>query len=232
MNFLTPKIRLAESGFFSGFTDYHNHILPGVDDGFRTIAESMEALGYFEALGVQQIIFTPHRMNGVRTSRQELNTAYENLLQEYKGKIQLSLAGEYMLDAGFEGRMTEGLLALEGDKVLVETSYFSPPNNFQELLFMVSVAGYTPVIAHPERYTYMGKRDYQLLKEKGYLLQLNLLSLSGHYGPGVTRKANFLLESGFYDIAGTDIHQLDSFKARISKMKITEKQLTALRRLV
>lgn len=137
-----------------------------------------------------------------------------------------------MLDAGFEGRMTEGLLALEGDKVLVETSYFSPPNNFQELLFMVSVAGYTPVIAHPERYTYMGKRDYQLLKEKGYLLQLNLLSLSGHYGPGVTRKANFLLESGFYDIAGTDIHQLDSFKARISKMKITEKQLTALRRLV
>lgn len=231
MLFLTKKIKITDSGFFPGFTDYHNHILPGVDDGFKTLEESLKGLEYFEELGVQKIIFTPHRMNGVNTTPDQIESAYKSLLEAYQGKIQLSLSGEYMLDSGFEERMNAGLLPLEEKKVLVETSYLSAPNNFKELLFMLSVAGYTPVIAHPERYSYMGEQDYRRLKEKGYLFQLNLLSLTGYYGSQAAQKANFLLEKGLYDMAGTDIHNLKAFRSGIEKWRLPEKQLKELSKL-
>lgn len=232
MLFFKRKIKLAESGFFSGFTDYHNHILPRVDDGFKTQEESLEALEYFENLGVAKINFTPHRMNGFKTTTEELKAAFKSLTEAYKGKIELSLAGEYMLDSGFEHRMQEGLLFLEDHKVLVETSFLSPPNNFQELLFSISVAGYTPVIAHPERYHYMNKFHYRQLKERGCLMQLNLLSLTGYYGSSAQNAAGYLLENGFYNMAGTDIHNLDSFKSHIEKHGVTARQWQALSKLI
>lgn len=232
MLFFKKKIKLVETGFFSGFTDYHNHMLPGVDDGFKTPEESLKALEYFENLGVAKINFTPHRMNGFRTTKEELEVAFRNLAETYKGKIQLSLAGEYMLDSGFEKRMQEGLHFLEDQKVLVETSFFSPPNNFQELLFSISVAGYTPVIAHPERYHYMNKFQYRQLKEKGCLLQLNLLSLTGYYGSRVESNALYLLENDAYDIAGTDIHNLEVFCNHIEKAEVTIRQSESLAKLI
>ena len=87
----------------------------------------------------------------------------------------------------------------------------------------VSLAGYTPVIAHPERYLYMRYGDYCELKDKGYLLQLNLLSLSGYYGKQVMKNAETLLEKGMYDMVGTDLHNLETFGKWIGNVRLTDK---------
>lgn len=221
------KARLIDSGFFNGFTDFHSHILPGVDDGVKTRAEALETLDYFSELKVSKVIFTPHVMNGM-TNWEAIEQEFETLCKEYRGDIQLELGAEYMLDSGFEVRMGNGLQRIGPDTVLVETSYFSSPPNFYELLYNLSIAGITPVIAHPERYIYMHDSNFYKLKEKDYLLQLNLLSLAGYYGKRVMRNAEFLLDKGLYDRIGTDLHDLQVFKKWIEKMKVTDNQLEKL----
>ena len=227
MWFIKHKAGLIDSGFFNGFADYHCHILPGVDDGVKTMEEALEALEYFEHLEVGRVILTPHAMNGLE-NREEVEQAFDALCKQYSGKIILELGTEYMLDSGFKERMEKELLCLDKDSVLVETSYLSPPNNLYELLYEISTTGNTPVIAHPERYLYMGHGDYYKLKEKDYMLQLNLLSLSGYYGKQVMKNADFLLEQGMYDKIGTDLHNLQNFRKWIEKLKVTNKQLEKL----
>lgn len=221
------KAGLVDSGFFNGFTDFHSHILPGVDDGVKTRAEALETLDYFSGLKVSKVIFTPHMMNGM-ANRVAIELEFEAFCKEYRGDIQLELGAEYMLDSGFEERRENGLLRLEPDRVLVETSYFSSPPNFYELLYNISIAGITPVIAHPERYLYMDDSNFYKLKEKDYLLQLNLLSLAGYYGKRVMRNAEFLLDKGLYDRIGTDLHDLQVFKEWIGGLKVTDNQLEKL----
>ena len=161
-------------------------------------------------------------MNGVEHWEDVLQ-AFDTLCKRYTGETVLELGAEYMLDSGFRERLEKGLQPLCGDCVLVETSYFSPPNNLDELLYNVSLAGYTPVIAHPERYLYMRYGDYCELKDKGYLLQLNLLSLSGYYGKQVMKNAETLLEKGMYDMVGTDLHNLETFGKWIGNVRLTDK---------
>lgn len=220
--FLRHKTKLADIGFFRDFVDSHSHILPGVDDGIRTIEESLAVLAYFDSLGVKKVRLTPHVMNGVEHWEDVLQ-AFDTLRKRYTGETVLELGAEYMLDSGFRERLGKGLQPLCGDCVLVETSYFSPPNNLDELLYDVSLAGYTPVIAHPERYLYMRYGDYCELKDKGYLLQLNLLSLSGYYGKQVMKNAETLLEKGMYDMVGTDLHNLETFGKWIGNVRLTDK---------
>lgn len=222
MFFLRHKVKLADTGFFRDFVDNHSHILPGVDDGIKTMEESLETLAYFDSLGVKKVRLTPHVMNGV-DCREHVMQTFSGLCEQYTGRITLELGAEYMLDSGFEERLEKGLQPLCKDCVLVETSYFSPPNNLDELLYDVSVTGYTPVIAHPERYLYMKYSDYCELKNKEFLLQLNLLSLSGYYGKQVMKNAEMLLEKGMYDMAGTDLHSLKTFRKWIENVKLTDK---------
>ena len=223
MFFLRHKKRLADTGFFRGFVDSHSHILPGVDDGIKTIEESLEVLAHFDSLGVKKVRLTPHVMNGVEHWEDVLQ-AFDTLRRRYTGEIALELGAEYMLDSGFQKRLEKGVQPLYGDCMLVETSYFSPPNNLDELLYNVLLAGYTPVIAHPERYLYMRYSDYCELKNKDCLLQLNLLSLSGYYGKQVMKKAESLLEKGMYNMVGTDLHNLETFRKWIENVRLTDKQ--------
>lgn len=113
----------------------------------------------------------------------------------------------------------------------METSYLSPPNNLYELLYDIVMAGNTPVIAHPERYLYMNHADFHKLKDNDCLLQLNLLSLAGYHGKQALKNAEYLLEEGMYDLSGTDLHHLGTFKKWIGALKVTDKQLDRLCRL-
>lgn len=204
------KQTLAESGVFQGMTDYHSHLLPGVDDGVQTPEESLEILRLYEELGIREVWFTPHIMEDIPNTTAGLRTRFEQFQKLYPGNICLHLAAEYMLDNLFKERLAHRdllPLGVEGNHLLVETSYFNPPVDLYTMLEKIKLAGYYPVLAHPERYVYMEEDDYRRLKELGVRFQLNLPSLVGGYGKHVTANIRRLLTEGYFDVWGTDAHR-------------------------
>ncbi len=213
MWFFKKRKTLGSSGAFQGFTDWHSHILPGVDDGVQTMEESLEILRLYEDLGVRSVWLTPHVMEDIPNSTSFLRERFDELRSAYKGPIELSLGSENMLDALFGERLEKNdLLPIgkNGDCLLVETSYFNPPVELQTILLRIKEKGCHPVLAHPERYVYMSKHDYLQLKSIGVKFQLNIFSLYGLYGNGVQRRSMSLQKNCMYDYIGTDLHNLET----------------------
>lgn len=206
---------LAESGIFRGMTDYHAHLLPGVDDGVQTAEESLEILRLYEQLGIREVWCTPHVMEDIPNTTAGLRARFGQFQACYAGPVRLHLAAEYMLDNLFKERLAHrDLLPLgeEGDHLLVETSYFNPPMDLYGMVEKIKSAGFIPVLAHPERYVYMGEADYRRLKERGVKFQSNLPSLVGCYGKKVIQNLRFLEAHAFVDVWGTDTHRLQSWE--------------------
>ena len=118
-----------------------------------------------------------------------------------------------------------------GKHLLVETSYFNPPIKFRETLKQIKALGYTPLLAHPERYLYMDETEYRRLREEGVKFQLNLASLAGGYGKTVKKKAQWLLENGFYSVAGSDLHCEDAIEY-ITNCKLSIPNITHIVQLL
>ena len=205
------RVSLQDSGIFSGFTDWHSHILPGVDHGVHPIKKTKEILRLYEELGIKSVWLTPHIMEDMPNTTTHLRERYAELQAAYTGLINLHLAAENMLDNLFEERLEKNdLLPLgeNGDHLLVETSYFSPPMGLSNILLRIKAKGYYPILAHPERYVYMGESDYQRLKDMGVKFQLNLPSIVGMYGDRIKKKAKWLMKNNLYDLTGSDTHGL------------------------
>ncbi len=222
-DFLSRKVSLAGSGLLSGMTDCHSHLLPGVDDGVRELAESLGILSEMERQGIRKVWLTPHVMEDIPNTTAALLAKFSLLKTAYSGAVQLDLAVEYMLDNLFEERLkADDLLPLcEGGRryLLVETSCYNPPMNLLSTLKRIRAQGYFPLLAHPERYLYMNESDYRALKEEGIAFQLNLPSLACLYGKHVQKKAVLLLKAGMYDLTGNDIHSSEHF-SRVLRVKI------------
>lgn len=205
---------LVESGIFQGMIDYHSHLLPGVDDGVQTPKESLEILRLYETLGVCEVWFTPHIMEDIPNTTVGLRSRFEQFQRFYTGNIRLHLAAEYMLDNLFKERLSHRdllPLGVEGNYLLVETSYFNPPMDMYGMVEKIKSAGFIPVLAHPERYIYMEEADYLRLKEMGVKFQSNIPSLVGCYGKKATQNLRFLVTHSFIDVWGTDTHRLQSW---------------------
>ncbi|HEU4472370.1 MAG TPA: CpsB/CapC family capsule biosynthesis tyrosine phosphatase [Flavisolibacter sp.] len=195
-------------------TDMHSHLLPGIDDGSPDLATSLELVKGLAALGYKKLITTPHILwemypntAGIITNGLEV---LRKALQDAGITIELHAAAEYFIDDHFDRQLRnkEPLLTLSGNMVLVEFSMLTTPMDLQEILFEMQLQNYQPVLAHPERYTYLARRKqfFDELKNAGCLFQLNLLSLGGHYGTTVQELADHLLKNSYYDLAGTDLH--------------------------
>ena len=208
-----------------GFCDCHCHLLPGVDDGVQEMDETMQILEAWASLGVKEVWLTPHIMEDIPNEPEELRKRFETLTGTSTGTIELHLAAEHMMDGPFSKRLEKGdIMPFDNEKLLVETSYYTPPMNMGAIIERIKEKGYEPLLAHPERYQYMDESDYKMWKQRGVLLQLNLPSLVGAYGPMVQRKAEWLLKEGMYDYSGTDTHsavQMEMFlNSMISKKTV------------
>jgi len=193
--------------------DLHSHLIPGIDDGSQSMEESLSLLREMESLGYQKIITTPHIMSDAYKNTPEI---VKNGLSELRKialkedvKIEIDAAAEYYLDDGFIGLIEQGdMLTVNEKYLLFETSYISKPLGTEEMIFAITSAGYTPVMAHPERYRYIKDpmKEYGRFKELGVLLQVNLNSFGGHYGKSAKILADLLSRQGMIDFLGSDVH--------------------------
>lgn len=216
----------------AGATDWHSHILPGVDDGIKEMGDSLKAIAEMEKLGVKHLWLTPHVMEDCPNETQALRKKFEELKLEYSGNVKLHLASENMLDSLFEERLeVNDFLPLgeKGSHLLVETSYYNPPMNMIGLLEKIKGKGYFPVLAHPERYQYMDEQDYQRLKEMGVLFQANYFSLIGAYGHTAQKKLEWLLKNGMIDLMGSDLHRLGALMRLVEGSPRKRKHLEAMK---
>ena len=206
---------MRKSGVFEGLTDWHSHILPGVDDGIQTIEDSIAVLKEYEALGVRKVWLTPHIMEDYPNTTTELKAKFNELKSVWTGNIELALAAENMLDSLFEQRLEAGDVLPIGDErnhLLVETSYYTPPYGMEDMLEKIKSKGFYPILAHPERYRYMEEADYRKLRNDGVFFQVNIMSFVGAYGEAARKKAEWLLSKDMIDILGSDVHRLSAFQ--------------------
>lgn len=221
---------LVDSGVLQGKADRHSHILFGVDDGVKSLEGSLAALAFMEQCGITDVWCTPHVMEDVPNATDFLKQRFGELVAEYRGNIKMHLAAEYMLDNLFEKRLKErDLLTMEDDIVLVETSTINPPVNFYEILGDMRRVGYMPLLAHPERYRYLGEEDYRRLKQMGIKFQMNISSVVGFYGETARKKALWLLGEGYYDEIGSDCHRLNTTKKQFEHKVLKRKDLSLLK---
>ncbi|MGD9493511.1 MAG: tyrosine-protein phosphatase [Bacteroidales bacterium] len=196
-------------------TDIHSHYLPGVDDGCKETEESLLLLKRMYECGFRKIFCTPHiQSEYYRNSRENILPVFDKLRDAVSDAIpglELDVAAEYLIDDGFERKVKEGLIFLGNNKhVLVELSYFNPFPKFRNVLQDILMKGYTPVLAHPERYLYWPVEEsvFEDLHAAGVLFQVNLPSICGYYGPEVRKRAFDMIEKGFVSLAGSDIHNV------------------------
>lgn len=222
---------IEKSGIMNGMTDWHSHVLPGVDDGIQTMDDSLEVLRHFDSHGVDTLWLTPHIMEDYPNTTDDLKARFEELKKVWTGNVKLRLASENMLDSLFEERLARRDLLPIGenaDHILVETSYFSAPMGFDNMIDSIMSAGYYPLLAHPERYKYMEESDYKKLREKGVKMQLNYVSLVGGYGETAQKKSIWLLKNGYIDVVGSDIHRLKSNQSLIGQKPSKKEHLELL----
>ena len=205
--------------------DIHSHLLPGIDDGAQTIEDTLFLIDSLKIMGIAKFITTPHIFSGFwdnnKEKIQELEAKTISELKESNLNIPFQAASEYLLDDHFVSLFQKGeVLTLKDNYVLVEMSYLNPPIQLFDIIFDLQIAGYKPVLAHPERYTFYHNDfdQYLKLKNSGCLFQLNLLSTVGYYGAAVTQVAEKLLKNGLIDFVGSDVHHkkhIDSFDEKI-----------------
>ena len=227
------KISLKDSEFFTGLTDWHSHILPGVDDGIKTMEQALAVLAEYENLGFKKVWLTPHIMEDYPNKTEFLRERFEELRSQWGGTVEIALAAENMLDNIFDERLKSGDLLPIGDErdhLLVETSYYTPPFAMEEMMENARKKGYNIILAHPERYRYMEHKDYEKLKEQGVKFQINILSLTGAYGEQAQKKAEWLVNKSYFDFLGTDTHSLESFSQHISNKNLNKSLVSKLKK--
>jgi protein-tyrosine phosphatase len=210
--FFFNRRRSTYSDFTEVAIDMHSHLVPGVDDGSKDVPDSMRMISGLKELGFQHLITTPHTLQGIHPNTKETLTAAHALLSDkLPANITFNLSSEYFLDEQFDEQLNaQAVMPMAGNRLLIEFSQISKPLDLEEKIFDLGIKGYQVILAHPERFQFFHRQFdyYKRLKEMGVELQLNALSLTGHYGKNVKSVAEKLVEKDMIDFIGTDIHHV------------------------
>jgi tyrosine-protein phosphatase YwqE len=218
--------------YSSLMVDMHSHVLPGIDDGAKTLEESVALVKKMMALGIKKIIATPHIMSDYyKNTAETINSALKILkseLEKEKIDIVVEAAAEHYFDETFEDLVNNRKLMVMGDNyVLFEFSFISKPPNAIPVIQKLKDLGYKPILAHPERYPYMDLEQFKTLHDWGLSFQMNTISLTGYYGKEVKKMAENLVDHELIDFISSDMHHLrhaEAFKQAL-RMPYLEKLL-------
>ena len=195
--------------------DIHSHLIPSTDDGAKTLENSIELILDLKKLGYKKLITTPHISDMFPNSKEDILSEFQKLktaVEKKKIKIDLEVAAEYYADEHFDELLKrDEILSFGKEKYLLfELSYFTKPQDLESLIYEIQKAGYTPVLAHPKRYTYFHNSfdNYQKLKETtDILFQINIVSIANYYSKNIAKVAKKLINEGVVDFIGSDTHQ-------------------------
>lgn len=203
--------------------DIHCHLLYGVDDGAKTPEISKAMLADASAQGITDLILTPHYRQGMFPYvRDDIRSSFAALREEAaQRKIRLYLGCEYRADdeivANFKSKRCHTLA--DGDCVLAEYSHTSTYNQIRNSLENLITAGYTPVIAHAERYDVFAGNP-SLLEEcrsMGAMIQINADSILGYDGSDVKKTCRQILKASLADIVASDAHDMQDRRSHMRK---------------
>ena len=201
--------------------DIHSHLIPAVDDGVTNADQALVCLKQLADWGIQKVITTPHVSRDWYPNESGKLRAEQATLQaladEYDLGLTVEVAAEYLLDEFFPALLDADDLLTFGlaRHLLFELGWAAAPNQVNEALFRMQTHGYTPVLAHPERYTYYYDDPSPLehLHEMGCLFQLNWGSLTGRYGKRAQSQAHLMVRKGWVDFIGSDLHRPNDLAA-------------------
>lgn len=201
------------------YTDIHSHLLFDIDDGSKTIEESIKILKQYEEMNFKDIVLTPHYIeNSIYIHNNKLKIKKIEKLKEeiIKNNININI------HTGNEVYITNNILKLLKKKeisclndskyILIELPMNNEINNLDTIIFELLSNDIIPIIAHPERYTYIQKniKIAEYLVNKGALLQINYGSIIGIYGNSAKKTVKKLLKNDLVTLIGTDIHHSNS----------------------
>lgn len=194
--------------------DIHSHLIPGIDDGSPDMNTTIQLLEKFIDLGYKKVITTPHIMSDYfKNTSDIINSGLEDVRNEIEKrqlKIQIEAAAEYNLEPEFERLIESGNILTFGKEkyLLFELSFFDEPPRINEVIWQMREKGYSPVLAHVERYGYWHRDEDKIeeLMNRGVKLQLNIGSITGAYGPEVKKAAEKLIKNNSIDFVGSDCH--------------------------
>lgn len=196
----------------AGLVDLHTHIAPGVDDGPQTLDESLTMARMAVADGVRAVVATPH-IPFARTTREEFGRRLDDLRRFLAGQqanLEVHLGAEISLEPDILRWLAEGLAWPIGATryVLVELPFFAFPPYTEDVIFRLQVAGYKPILAHPERNAILAARPDRLgpLVERGVLTQITATSVLGGFGAQAKAAAVAFLERGWVHVLASDAH--------------------------
>jgi tyrosine-protein phosphatase YwqE len=199
--------------------DIHSHLIPKIDDGATDIENSIQLILELSSLGYKKLITTPHISDMFPNSKKDILDGYDFLKKELNRRdinIEIEVAAEYYIDEYFLELLEKETLLTFGEKnyLLFEFSYFTPPRDIENIIYDIILKGYTPVLAHPERYIYWHNKFnfYKELKEMGVLFQINLNSINGYYNRNIQQNVERLVKSSLVDFIGTDTHNIQHIK--------------------
>jgi protein-tyrosine phosphatase len=223
-----PKLREVPDSTIK--VDFHSHLLPGIDDGAKSLDDSIALVKEIQKQGITSIITTPHILGDLYPNNAKtIGVALEKLktrLQEENIEINFNAAAEYYIDEYFHALLEQGepLMLFNGKGILVETNYVEKPDYLEQTVFDLKIDGYDVILAHPERYHYLiGQWDkIEKLFNTGIKFQANILSFTGHYSPAVKKTVDFLAKNKMIHYLGSDIHHLGHAQM-ITNFKRTER---------
>lgn len=188
--------------------DFHAHILHNVDDGSKSLYESIEMIKFLKDKGFEGVVVTPHANSLYYPSREILSDKKNGILKIVDFKIIIGY--EVRVDAIelFE----PALFLIEGTNyILLEFDFIKRPKDIFQPFIKVIKNGIRPIFAHPERYSYLSTNEIRMIKDLGVIIQVNLKSLDGIYGENIKRKAFEILE--LCELIGSDAHSIEDYKA-------------------
>jgi len=209
--------------------DLHSHLIPGIDDGSLNMEQSIQMVKTLKEMGFKRLITTPHIMSHKFPNNKDIILrgldSLKNELLSNNIDIPIQAAAEYYYDEHFiELIERKDLLTFGDNYVLFELSYTTPVFGLEQVVYKLLSAGYKPILAHPERYSYFNSNleKYHQLKDMGLLFQLNVNSLNNFYGKKVKIAAKYLINKGLVDFVGSDTHRPNYLESLQKSLSIKE----------